>query len=245
MNNELKCTPEHPLLTIDELGNVSWQRAEDLRKNSYIAMSSGSSFSQEKVDLYSFFKDSNLRLADSKVITKVFKDLRKKGINDNKYYNYKRSMPLNQFFSDAEKVDFKLPPKLQLTNSTGRSEFIKMPGKLSPELAYLLGAMLADGINQSSNDPSKGLIYYSTALAEILYNLGVPKGNKSKIIRVPRFIFNSSKEEILSFLSGVLNADGDFHKHMIRACSISKEFINDLRWLLLKREASGSVVGRL
>ncbi len=277
MNNELKCTPEHPLLTIDELGNVSWQRAEDLRKNSYIAMSSGSCFSQENVDLYSFFKDSNLRLADSKVIAKIFKDLRKMGINDNRYYNYKRSMPLKQFFSDAEKADFKLPTKLQLTNSTGRSEFIKMPRKLSPELAYLLGALLADGhignrskkhgnevvyselfyptilqrfsdklysifgINESSNDPSKGLIYYSTALAEILYKLGVPKGNKSKIIRVPRFIFNSSQEEILSFLSGVLNADGDFHKHMIRACSISKEFINDLRWLLLKINIPSSI----
>jgi len=97
-------------------------------------------------------------------------------------------------------------------------------------------------IKPSSIDLSnKGLIYYSTALAEILNKLGIPKGNKSRKIRVPRYIFTSNTKIIKAFISGVINSDGSGHKNMLRISSVSKLFIDDLRWLLLRLGVVSSI----
>ena len=81
-------------------------------------------------------------------------------------------------------------------------------------------------------DNRKGLIYYSTALATVLNLLGIPKGNKSKILRVPKFIFFESKEVIGAFIGGLFNADGNAGKNGIHIHTSNKEFSKDLQWLL-------------
>ena len=270
MKHSLKCTPEHPLLTINDSGRIKWKKSEDLKEGDYIATPSKIEILSQKIDLYFEFQTSNLRLVDTELINILFRKLQEKGPVDKKYYNYKRrSMPLNTFFADAKKVKLDLPDFLLITNKTGKSTPLRLPHYLNEDLSYILGAMLADGhignrssahgnevvyselfyktilnqfikkvklvfgIKPSTINSKKGAIYYSTVLALVLDKLGVPKGNKSKIIRVPKFIFNSKKSEISSFLSGVINADGDGHKNMFRVCSISKNFIFDLKWLFL------------
>ncbi len=102
-----------------------------------------------------------------------------------------------------------------------------------------------------SANEKKGLVYYSTALAIILEKLGVPIGNKTKEVRVPKFLFNESKECVSAFIGGLFNADGDGHKYMFRIGTTSENLAYDLRWLLLKlnlissidiRDVSGRVI---
>jgi len=81
-------------------------------------------------------------------------------------------------------------------------------------------------------DNRKGLIYYSTALATVLNLLGIPKGDKSKILRVPKFIFFESKKVIGAFIGGLFNADDNVGKKGIHIHTSNKEFSKDLQWLL-------------
>lgn len=83
-------------------------------------------------------------------------------------------------------------------------------------------------------DDRKGLIYYSTAFGEVLMALGIPAGKKGDIIRIPKYIYHLDEELIYHFISGFFDTDGSASKHQISFSSISKEMINDLRWLLYK-----------
>ncbi|MBU4116867.1 MAG: DEAD/DEAH box helicase [Nanoarchaeota archaeon] len=93
-------------------------------------------------------------------------------------------------------------------------------------------------------DQRKGLISYNNALSEVLSNLGVPKGNKAKKIRIPKFIFFSSNKCITSFIKGIFDTDGSASKHSISIFSASKKFINDMKWLFLKIGIKGNIEER-
>ncbi|MBI2629920.1 DEAD/DEAH box helicase family protein [Candidatus Pacearchaeota archaeon] len=87
----------------------------------------------------------------------------------------------------------------------------------------------------------KGLIVYNSALAEILCALGVPKGKKSHKIRVPNYIFTSETANVRGFLKGIFDADGCASRHNVLISSISKKFIEDIKWLALRLGIVGSM----
>jgi len=91
----------------------------------------------------------------------------------------------------------------------------------------------------------KGVIIYNSAFAEVLYLLGVPKGKKSNIIRVPKYIFSSPLDEVKSFLKGVFDTDGSASKYGVSISSVSKEFIEDIKWLNLRLGIMGSIESRI
>lgn len=271
LGNKIKCTPEHPLLTINSNAQISWKHSSEIKPGDYIAIANKIDWDTFNYNLYNFFSKTKLRLCNPKIILDLYSKLKKKGMPRKKYYNYiKRSMPLTVFFSDSRKMDYVLPGELLITNRTGRSSPLKLPQTITPELCYLVGAMLGDGhignrgpehgfevvyselsyssikrrfsdalfktfyIKPSADNKQKGLIYYSSALAEVFEKLGVPKGKKASIINVPEWIYFCQEEYILAFLAGILNSDGDGHKNMLRICSVSKKFIYNLKWLLLR-----------
>ena len=82
------------------------------------------------------------------------------------------------------------------------------------------------------NDKKKGLVYYSTALANVLNRIGIPGGNKANKLRVPKFIFFGEEKIIGAFLSGLFNADGSVTKTYIEISTSNKIFSHDLQWLL-------------
>lgn len=94
-------------------------------------------------------------------------------------------------------------------------------------------------------DKRKGIIYYSTALATILDLLGVPKGNKTKKLRVPRFLFFESKEIIGSFISGLFNSDGNDNRVGISIHTSNRKFSKDLQWLLKRLGMVSSIFYRI
>jgi ERCC4-related helicase len=80
----------------------------------------------------------------------------------------------------------------------------------------------------------KGLVYYSTALGELLIMLGVPPGRKGSKIRVPRYVFELDEKNIYGFINGLFDTDGNATKHSISIASVSHRLLKDLKWLFLK-----------
>jgi len=99
------------------------------------------------------------------------------------------------------------------------------------------------GVNMKK-DKSKGIIAYNSALASILGSLGIPAGNKSHIIRVPQYIFFSDKEVIKGFIKGIFDTDGHASNYHVSISSVSEKFIQDLKWLFLIMNITGSIEKR-
>lgn len=94
-------------------------------------------------------------------------------------------------------------------------------------------------------DETKGLVAYNSALASALISLGIPAGNKSKTIRVPSFLFFSDIETTKGFIKGIFDTEGNASKYGISISSVSKKFIEDLKWLFLKIGILGSIEKRV
>jgi len=91
-------------------------------------------------------------------------------------------------------------------------------------------------------EENKGLIYYSTALANLLILLGVPPGDKGSRIRVPYYVFVSRESAIYQFITGIFDTDGNASGHNLNLMStISVEMAKDLKWLLLKLGIPSSI----
>lgn len=101
--------------------------------------------------------------------------------------------------------------------------------KFYQELIYrYMGYMgkIRKHINVNSND----LTIYNLELVRYLCELGGDE--KSKNLRVPKFLFSSSRKNIISFLAGLYDADGNEGKS-IRYFSTSKDFLKDVQSLLV------------
>lgn len=93
-------------------------------------------------------------------------------------------------------------------------------------------------------EKQKGLVSYNSALATVLSALGIPKGNKARKIRVPKLIFFSSEEVIKGFIKGIFDTDGSASKYGVSISSVSKEFIEDIKWLFLRLGIIGNMEKR-
>jgi len=84
----------------------------------------------------------------------------------------------------------------------------------------------------------------ATLISKILKNhFGIPFGNKTTNVKVPNFLFNSSKELIGAYLGGVFDGDGNYNEatqrygskvRRVLFVSASKEFANGIQKLLLR-----------
>ena len=93
-------------------------------------------------------------------------------------------------------------------------------------------------------EKSKGLVAYNSALTTLLNQLGVPKGNKSKKLQVPSYMFFADKDSIMGFIKGIFDTDGSASNYNVSIASVNKQFIQELRWLFLKIGILGSIEKR-
>jgi len=270
LNNCIKCTPEHPLLTINTSGKIEWKMVEDLDTNTWVAMPKKIHMAEKIIDIYSLIRNSPLKISDKKFTHSLLEKHKKLGVKRGKISRfYHNDIDIGVFFELLDMCEVEYPGKIKITNKTGRSTPIIVSKFISPEMCYLIGAMLGDGhIGDTKSkgnevvfsaiadkdvlekfrqyvietfgiipklDSRKGLVYYSTAMAHVMNALGVPFGKKAGIIRVPNYIFGLPECHILKFIGSLFDTDGSASKHSINVVStISKDFAEDVRWLLLR-----------
>lgn len=74
---------------------------------------------------------------------------------------------------------------------------------------------------------SKKLIY------QLKEKFNIPTGAKSKTLRLPKIMFNTTKENMYNFIRGVIDGDGTISKYkIIRIASGSPKFLEDMKHLL-------------
>src|SRR3989338_2145443 len=270
LNNCIKCTPEHPLLTINTSGKIEWKMVEDLDTNTWVAMPKKIHMAEKIIDIYSLIRNSPLKISDKKFTHSLLEKHKKLGVKRGKISRfYHNDIDIGVFFELLDMCEVEYPGKIKITNKTGRSTPIIVSKFISPEMCYLIGAILCDGhIGDTKSkgnevvfsaiadkdvlekfrqyvietfgiipklDSRKGLVYYSTAMAHVMNALGVPFGKKAGIIRVPNYIFGLPECHILKFIGSLFDTDGSASKHSINVVStISKDFAEDVRWLLLR-----------
>ncbi len=98
--------------------------------------------------------------------------------------------------------------------------------------------------NIEMKESPKGIVSYNSALASVLSSLGIPKGNKSKIIQIPKFLFFAEEKAIEGFIKGIFDTDGCASEYSVSISSVSKKFIQELKWLFLKIGISGNIEKR-
>src|SRR3989344_5374636 len=280
IGNELLCTTDHPLLTINSDGDIFWKEASQLNKGDYIASTKEIKVKTKKINIIQIIKENeDIKIANKALIKRLIKELKKNKIKTSKYSRYHHNfMPFKLFLKLAKKVNLKYD-SLIFTDNYGKSDFVMLPNQFNSKLAYIIGAMLGDGhlgnrknhggevvfsdldresvSNEFKNsimevfgiemkkESRKGLITYNSALSSILSNLGVPKGNKAKKIKIPRFLFFANEEEVKGFIKGIFDTDGCASKYDVSISSASERFIQELKWLLLRLGILGNIEKRV
>ncbi|MBS3076952.1 DEAD/DEAH box helicase [Candidatus Pacearchaeota archaeon] len=288
LGNTLLCTKDHPLLTINSVGEINWKEATRLNVGDYVASIKEINLEEKSFDILKLMSNSDsLKLSEKLKIKQMVEQLKKNKIKTSKYSRYlHNAMPLKLFLELAEKAGLSYK-SLLVTDNYGKSSPVKIPEQLSFKLAYILGAMLGDGhlgdrflhggevvfsdldresvSNEFQNavkdvfgvemkkEKRKGLIAYNSAFTTVLSLFGIPKGRKAKIIQIPRFLFFADKDSVKGFIKGIFDTDGSASGYNVSVSSISKKFIEELKWLFLmigihgnieKRKNNGTIQGR-
>ncbi|HLD98523.1 MAG TPA: LAGLIDADG family homing endonuclease [Candidatus Nanoarchaeia archaeon] len=95
-----------------------------------------------------------------------------------------------------------------------------------------------------SNRPNYEVYISSKKVCEFFNNLGVPYGNKSTSLRVPKVLFHLNKDKTFNFLRGVFDGDGSIIFSSInqtfKISSGSQKFIEDMHKLMSKLNINSS-----
>src|SRR3989338_2879730 len=169
LNNSIRCTPEHPLLTINTSGKIEWKMAEDLDTDTWVAMPKKIGMNEKIKDIYSVIRNSQLKISDKNLTHFLLKQHKKTGKKRGKlsrfYYN---DMDIGIFFDLLDKCSIEYPSEIKITNKTGRSKPIIVSRFISPEICYLLGAMLGDGHIGNTKGKGNEVVFSSIADKDIL-----------------------------------------------------------------------------
>lgn len=65
-------------------------------------------------------------------------------------------------------------------------------------------------------------------------NYDIPSGAKSLTIKIPKFILNTSKKNMVAFLRGVIDGDGSIKKWSVNIASGSYSFLKSIKYMLNK-----------
>ncbi|MBU4086823.1 MAG: DEAD/DEAH box helicase family protein [Nanoarchaeota archaeon] len=146
IGNNLLCTRDHPLLTINPIGEMSWKEASQLKENEYIASAKEINLEKKPVSLLQILSNNaSLKIADKLLIKRLIEKLKERKIKTSKYSRYLYNfMPAKLFLELSKEVDFNYDA-LSLTDACGRSSPVRIPEQITPKLAYIIGAMLGDG----------------------------------------------------------------------------------------------------
>lgn len=79
---------------------------------------------------------------------------------------------------------------------------------------------------------------------QLVQKLNIPAGAKSKVVRVPFYLFKSKKGFMTNFLRGVIDGDGSISKNRIKISSGSIKFLEDIKLLLNNLKISSGLVSK-
>ncbi len=213
IGTEIKATYNHLIGVINENGEFSWKRAEDIQKGDWIIHVLGGH---------------------------IGTDIELPSIKLKKHFNSKE---------------------------------VKLPKKMTPELAELLGIYMADGclstggriifsvetkdielkericklmlkifgvskhrIEKKENENSICLVFYSKVICDYFDKMEWKKKNALNAF-VPLHIFQSSRKSAFAFLRGLFEGDGDVHPDGYpRLYSVSERLIKEVQQLLFGLE---------
>ena len=146
IGNNLLCTKDHPLLTINQEGDISWKNASLLNTGDYIASAKEMNVENSNLDILKLLSNNeSLKITDKLMTKNLINKLKYNKIQCSAYSRYFYNfMPLKLFLELAEKVNFS-HSSLTITDKCGRSSPVKIPAQINTKLAYILGAMLGDG----------------------------------------------------------------------------------------------------
>ena len=241
-----------PVLTED---GVIYKSAIEIKKGDVVPQVSYLDFNETEPNVVTLLRDAGFRVRLSK------------SIEDSKKHKLK-SIPIDLYVENKERLPNAEGLYLKGGKRVLRVPIDKLP---SPEISYLAGLVVGDGhissksemvvfaskdeeilkrfldislkyidkasIVRSSNEIQLPPIFgrYLVVIYEI------PKGNKSRVVRVPKWLFRAPIEHVKAFLAGLLDADGDVDRGVIRFFSINEELIEDIAILALRFRAVPNV----
>jgi replication factor C small subunit len=218
--NKLKVTPEHPFLIMKD-GNLDWVQAKDLVKGDYAT--------------------APLKLQDTvvkKYNLKIPKTLVKKG----DYYSYRNKSNL---FSSEIKIpelnaDFYYWLGLLFGDGNfkiGGISFYNNNKDLRENFWCLSRKLFGDRIEMNYVQDKCPFVQIKKATTIIkLLEENLDHGiccKKSHIIKVPKELFRSNKQNISAFIRGIYDTDGSFYGSCLEISSMSKEMLVGIKYLLL------------
>jgi len=211
-NREIRCSPEHPILTIEvtedfhptrkwhkkRVGKYIWKKAEDLKEKDIVVCS------------HNYHEE-----------------------NKKNSFGLKKSRLLGAFIGDGwlRKNPFNCGYSVGLAIGNKEEEVTIRYKKLLEEIF----PMAKWGNNK------KGAFGLSSSNKEVYINLLQWNiGMKSKERMFPNFVFNLNRKEKISFISGYIDADGYVYKKDMnenngrcKICAASKRLVEDLRELCI------------
>jgi len=85
---------------------------------------------------------------------------------------------------------------------------------------------------QDSKDRTPYMVIRNKSLRKFLYYLGIPKKEKTKRIKIPKCILNSSREILIHFLIGYFAGDGWFSEYTVGFSTASRNLHTNMCYLL-------------
>ena len=288
--NDLEVTLDHLFHIIGENSLIT-KKAKELRRGDLIPMpiTLHCKTEEQKISLKQFLEDTlnekiyvipntQIKKLVSKILSKysidgkINRKFLSKKYNVDNFYHYEiltknRAISSKNLLELCKEDDFNLDHLDNLSFSIygggtkTNPKSIKLPNKLTEDLAYISGLIVGDGhlskhaidiscynslkkqikpllanlFGKSNSYYSGNRTYVCNKILPLYFNkiFDIPIGNKSKIVEIPKIIFRSNNKIIASFLAGLFDADGTVHAS-VSYKTASKELAKQLTYALAR-----------
>jgi len=220
-------TPEHPILIMDEKGQLSWRKLSDIQEDDYVAIF--------RKDMDEFENSNEIKTVDFNSTSY----LNKFGNNDKfvkckicnkKYGNLNNHLKLHDItiaeYKKRYSVDYITAPFYIKQNSKNRINFsLKIPETINCDIARLFGYMVAEG--HCHVDDKSNIFQYSFSNTEMFLLNDVKKILKSNFNYIVNFIKDKRNNVCNINISTIIIKDF-LDKHIGKSKSGEKDVPNSI-----------------
>ncbi|MEK6902558.1 MAG: LAGLIDADG family homing endonuclease, partial [archaeon] len=215
---KVSVTQNHELMTLSN-GNVSWMASENLKEGDFIAISKSIPDVSKPLSFWDFFDKKEFTIKGNMVRVPM-------GRNFMRIPEFDRDLGflLGNIAGDGSvkhtKIDICFNRKPRDTYSFG---------KINSYLQEKFGLNKPTITNHSNCYNAE---WASTTLSMFIQRMGIPKGDKSKIVSFDSRILEAEKPFIAGILSGLFTTDGNISDGGVEFSSHSEKMINQTAYLL-------------
>ncbi|TSC56692.1 MAG: reverse gyrase [Parcubacteria group bacterium Greene0714_21] len=230
-NDEITVTEDHPLFVIRN-GSPQWVEAKHLVSKDSIASLERIAVSRQREPSTVF---DLIKLFPPELRERVYFRF---GGNETSFPAMEHLLSTSQATLEEIESHYEGIWVKQKAGKTGNAKPQKLPLRITPELAYIVGFIAGDGhldtrINFAMKASEVGLCHLrelfekvldhpypwlttlrtqyrlqSTFLYHLFQHLGIPKGNKSSIIDIPNILLRQPDEILHGYIAGLWDTDG-------------------------------------